>query len=361
MKARLIVADSDHDANMLYATGLFVPDPFIWLEVRGRTYAVLSELEIDRARKQARVDRVLAYRDFRKRLQRPKFADVLRSILRERGIRSAAVPANFPFGLARKLRGVRLSVPKGEFFPRRALKTADEVRKIRAALAMAEAGVQAGIEFIRSSRIRRDGFLHVTSEQARGVINQTIAGLGGVAAHTIVAGGNQACDPHEAGHGPLRANRPIIIDVFPRDSATGYWGDITRTVVRGRASEPVRKLYAAVHDAQKLAFARLRDGVNGKTIHNAIVEQFRRQGFETGQKNGRMQGFFHGTGHGLGLEIHEEPRVGGVNCTLQAGHVVTVEPGLYYWGVGGVRLEDVAVIGQRGARNLTTLAKRLEI
>jgi Xaa-Pro aminopeptidase len=320
----------------------------------------MSDLEIDRARKHATVDRVLSYRAFSKQLKNPKFHDVLRCVLRRYKIRSAEVPASFPLGLARKLR-LRLTVPRGDFFPDRQFKTPAEVRRIRAALAIAEQGLAAGLALIRSSRIRRDGFLSVTSEQVRGVINQTIAGLGGVASNTIVAGGNQACDPHEPGHGPLRAHWPVIIDVFPRDSATGYFGDITRTVVRGRASEAVRKMYAAVHAAQQLAFGKLRDGVNGKEVHDAIVKLFEREGFKTGPVRGRMAGFFHGTGHGLGLEVHEAPRVGAVGQQLKARHVVTVEPGLYYWGVGGVRLEDVAVIGRHGARNLTKLPKQLEL
>jgi Xaa-Pro aminopeptidase len=355
MKARLMVASSERDANMLYATGLFVPDAFIWFQVRGRTYAVLSDLEVDRAKKHARVDRVLEYRAFSKQLEKLKFSEVLRLILRKYRIRSAEVPANFPYGLARKL-GIRLTVPRNEFFPARAVKSPAEVRRIRAALAMAEEGVQAAIAAIRSSRIGRDGFLNITSEQVRGIINQRIAGLGGVASDTIVAGGNQACDPHETGHGPLRAHWPIIIDVFPRDTATGYFGDITRTVVRGRASEAVRKLYATVRRGQELAFARLKDGVNGQDVHRAVVEWFTK-----GPRGGRMQGFFHGTGHGLGLDIHEAPSLGQVSSKLKAGHVVTVEPGLYYWGVGGIRLEDVAVIHPRGARNLTTLPKQLEV
>jgi Xaa-Pro aminopeptidase len=101
--------------------------------------------------------------------------------------------------------------------------------------------------------------------------------------------------------------------------------------------------------------------VDGKEVHDAILALFRREGFHTGRRNGRMQGFFHGTGHGIGLEIHERPRVAGVSEKLKAGHVVTVEPGLYYWGVGGVRLEDVVVIGQRGARVLTRFPKFLEL
>jgi Xaa-Pro aminopeptidase len=276
------------------------------------------------------------------------------------------VPQSFPLGLAKRLRGLRLTVAKDEFFPARAIKTLPEIHNIEAALRLTEQGMAAAINMIRSSRVGRDGYLYrhrrrLTSEDVQGAINATIARAGGVAQHTIVAGGNQACDPHETGHGPLRAHWPIIVDIFPRDMRTGCFGDMTRTVVRGRASERVKKMYTIVGEAQELAFARLRDGADGKDIHDAIVALFRREGFPTGRKGGRMQGFFHGTGHGLGLEIHEAPRLGGVCEKLQAGHVVTVEPGLYYWAAGGVRLEDVVVVQKTGCRNLSRFPKVLEV
>ena len=159
----------------------------------------------------------------------------------------------------------------------------------------------------------------------------------------------------------MRAHQTIILDIFPRDTKTGYWGDITRTVVRGRASEKVKDIYATIAKAQDIAFEKLRPGINGREVHDAICTLFKQRGFKTGRKNGRMQGFFHGTGHGLGLDIHESPRVSAVDATMKAGFVVTVEPGLYYPGVGGVRLEDVAVIGARGTKNLTRFPKFLEV
>jgi Xaa-Pro aminopeptidase len=371
MKARLMVADSEHDANMLYAVKYFVPDPFIWLDVRGHRYAVLSDLEIDRGRKCAAVDRVLSLSTYQKRLKQagikqPRLPDIVGAVLRQFRVRSVEVPANFPVGLAKKLRGIRVVAKDDPFFPARQLKTAEEVRRITDAEHLAEAGMKAGIDVIGMSRIGRDGFLRwrgrkLTSEHVQGVINATIAGLGGVSPMCIVACGNQACDPHETGHGPLRAHWPIIVDIFPRDTKTGYWGDITRTVVRGRARDAVKKMYATVEAAQRLALGKLRAGVDGQDVHNAVVALFKREGFETGRKGGRMRGFFHGTGHGVGLEIHELPRVAAVPATLRAGHVVTIEPGLYYWGVGGVRLEDVALVTKTGMRNLTTFPKQLEV
>jgi Xaa-Pro aminopeptidase len=160
----------------------------------------------------------------------------------------------------------------------------------------------------------------------------------------------------------LRANRSIILDIFPRSQSSGYWGDITRTIVKGKASEPIKRLYAAVLAAQSMALGRIRAGARGDAIHQTILDEFGRRGFQTGVQNGRMQGFFHGTGHGVGLEIHELPRLSpSGQAPLRAGHVVTVEPGLYYSGLGAVRLEDLVVVSETGFRNLTRFPKFLEV
>jgi Xaa-Pro aminopeptidase len=370
----LIVADSEHDADMLYAVGMFVPDPFVFLRLRGRSYIVMSDLEIDRARRQTPHCKVLSLSRLQKDLQnrgtkRPSQAQVIAGVLRERRIRHVRVPANFPHGLALELQRERIRVKPaaGSVFPQREQKSPTEVRKISAALLMAEVGMAEAIQVLRSTKIGRDRTLlyhnvPLTSEKLRAVIDTTILQACGSAAHTIVAGGKQGCDPHEKGHGPLRAHEPIILDIFPRSQKTGYFGDITRTVVRGQASEPLRRLYDSVLEAQKLALKRMRAGTETQMLHRAVTDLFSKNGYATRQKNGRMEGFFHGTGHGLGLEIHEAPRVG-KNSTgvLKAGHVVTIEPGLYYPEIGGVRLEDVALVTRNGARNLTHFEKVLEI
>ena len=167
---------------------------------------------------------------------------------------------------------------------------------------------------------------------------------------------------YQRGHGPLRAHEPIILDIFPRSQTSGYYGDLTRTVVRGRASEAVRKIYDTVFAGQQTAFKLMRPGVPTTDVHAAVQKLFASRGYKTGQRNGRMEGFFHGTGHGLGLEIHESPRMGATSPgKLQTGQVITVEPGLYYPGVGGVRLEDVALITAGNPRNLTVAPKVLEV
>jgi len=370
----LLVADSEHDANMLYAVGMFVPEPFIFFRIDGKQHIVVTDLELNRARRKARHCRVISYNQCQEKLRRdgvkkPGLADVLQLLLRERDTKRIFVPPDFPHGLARDLRRhkIKVRVKKGAIFPQRELKRADEVRKINGALTMAEVGLAEAIQALKNAKIGPDGKLTyhnapLTAEKLRGIVDTAILQAGGVANHTIVAGGRQACDPHEQGHGPLRANEPIIIDVFPRSQKTGYFGDITRTVVRGRASESVRRMFDTVERAQQLVFSKLLCDMPAADVHKAAAEFFEAEGYKTGRKNGKMQGFFHGAGHGLGMEVHEAPRVAANSSdVLEAGHVVTVEPGLYYPEIGGVRLEDVACITPTGARNLTKFEKTLEL
>ena len=372
--ARLIYSASESDANMLWATRFFAPDPFIFIEKRGKRYLVMSDLEIDRAKNQASVDTVLAYSAFVKRLQQegtafPGAAQVLAAVFRDLKIKKVEVPSTFPVGLADQLRKMKIPVEakSDPFWPDRELKTKEEVRFINEALRAAESGMEAGIDAVRRSRIRRDGYLdldgtRLTSEILKRIINTTIMARGYVPSHTIVASGNQCVDPHNQGSGPIRANTSIIMDIFPRSQATGYFGDITRTVVRGRASERLKHAYGCVEEGQKIGFRRIRHGANAFDIHQEILNYFGREGFPTGLAGGRMQGFFHGTGHGLGLDIHEAPGINMRNKNpLRAGHVVTVEPGLYYQGLGGVRLEDVVFVTKTGCRNLVHIPKILEV
>ncbi len=370
----LIVADSEHDANMLYAVKMFVPDPFVYLRMGGKCHVVMNDLEIDRARKQASHCRIISLSQCQQKLRKlgaasAGFAPVIAMLLREKRLKKILVPNNFPHGLARELRDLKITVDVREtaFFPEREIKSAEEVKKISAALMMAEVGLAEGIQALKSSKIAKDRKLiyrgvPLTSEKLRAIIDIAIIQAGGLANHTIVAGGKQGCDPHERGFGPLRANESIILDVFPRSQKTGYFGDITRTVVKGRASEAIRKLYHTVAAGQEIAFRRIRHDANSAAIHQEIQSLFKKEGYQTGKRNGRMQGFFHGTGHGLGLEIHEAPRIGSSSTdTLKAGQVVTVEPGLYYPAIGGVRLEDVAHVTATGMRNLTKFEKVLEV
>ncbi len=369
--ARLIVAPSDTDADMLYATRIFIGDPFIFLQQKGKRTLVLSDLEIDRAKKNAKADEFVMFNQLEREVQgkakkAPPYEKVLAHFLTKRGVKRALVPANFPLGFANEIKrnGIALETSNGLFWPAREKKTAEEIRLLERALRMTETGMKRGMEILKTSKLGTGKKLKwsgktLTSEILRAEIDSAILRAGGVPTNTIVAGGDQACDPHERGFGPLRADSLIILDIFPRDGKTGYWGDMTRTVVRGRASEQQRKLWEAVKAGQTLALKRIKAGVDGMSIHQAITELFERRGFPTEVRNGRRVGFFHGTGHGLGLEIHEYPRLQKV--VLKAGQCLTVEPGLYYPGVGGARIEDVVIVEKTGCRILSRFPKQLEI
>jgi Xaa-Pro aminopeptidase len=371
-QALLMVSASEGDSNMLYAAGFFVPDPFIFFRHKKRSYVVMSDLEIDRAKRQARADRVLSLSSYQRKLRKlgkvPSLIEILDLLFRERGIRSLIVPANFSALLADQLRakGFSVQIKRDPFFAEREIKNDEEVRQIAESLRVAVLGLEAGIRTLKRTKFGRDGYLYLngaklTSETLKTAVNTTIMAQGWLPSHTIISSGNQCVDPHHEGTGPIKANTSIIFDIFPRSQKNGYFGDLSRTVVRGRASERLKKIYATVQDGQKIGFDLIRDGVNGKEVHEKILELFAARGFRTGRINGRMQGFFHGTGHGLGLDIHEAPRIAPVDATLKAGHVVTVEPGLYYLGVGGVRLEDVVLVQQNGNRNLTKCPQFLEV
>ena len=369
--ARLIVAPSDTDADMLYATRIFIGDPFIFLQQNGKRTLVLSDLEIDRAKKNAKADEFVMFSQLEREVQgkakkAPPYEKVLAHFLTKRGVKRAKVPANFPLGFANEIRrnGIALETSNGLFWPAREKKTAEEIRLLERALRITETGMKRGMEILKASKpgagkkLKWSGKM-LTSEILRAEIDSAILRAGGVPTNTIVAGGDQACDPHERGFGPLCANTLIILDIFPRDAKTGYWGDMTRTVVRARASEQQRKLWETVKAGQALALKRIKAGVDGMSIHKAITELFNDRGFPTEVRNGRRVGFFHGTGHGLGLEIHEYPRLQKV--TLKAGQCLTVEPGLYYPGIGGARIEDVVIVEKDGCRILSKFPKQLEI
>jgi Xaa-Pro aminopeptidase len=371
-QAILLVSASEGDSNMLYAAGFFVPDPFIFFQHKQTKYVVMSDLEIDRAKKQAHADRVLSLslyqRKLRKRDKPATMIDILDLLFRERGIRSLIVPANFSVLLADQLRvkGFSVQIKRDPFFAERETKDGAEVKHITESLRVATLGLEAGIRALKRTKIKRDGYLYLnrarlTSEMLKTFVNTTIMAQGWVPSHTIISSGNQCVDPHHEGTGPIKAHTSIIFDIFPRSQKTGYFGDLSRTVVRGRASERLKEMYATVQAGQKIGFDQIRDGIDGKDIHQKILALFEARGFHTGRINGRMQGFFHGTGHGLGLDIHEPPRIAPVEATLRTGHVVTVEPGLYYLGIGGVRLEDVIVVTPKGNRNLTDCPQFLEI
>lgn len=367
----LLIASSESDSNIYYASGFLAPDSFVYLAANGKTLLLMSDLEVDRARAQSKADQVLSYSDYEEIAKRSggtsTFIGVVSILLKEQGITDLTVPFNFPleYGDALRALGYTLSIKKEPFFEARAIKTADEVTAIRNAQIAVESAFDSVVDILCASKIEGnhlywEGVL-LTSEGVRQKLHLKMMEKGCVAEHTIVACGVDACDPHNIGAGPLRANEPIIFDIFPRAIETRYFADMSRTVVKGVASDELKKLYNTVLEGQMLGISRVRAGANGKDIHEEICALFEKRDYKTGRVNGRMQGFFHGTGHGVGLDIHESPSISRRDCILQKGEVVTVEPGLYYPDIGAVRIEDMVLVEENGCRNLTTYPKFLEI
>jgi Xaa-Pro aminopeptidase len=366
----VLIGDSESNADLYYTTSFQVTVPVIYVEHRGKKTLLVNDLEYGRARSEACVDEIVSTTPFEDQLRARKepvrLTSVLHLYLRERRLRRLVVPASFPLAHADRLRksGYRIRFRDDPFFPQRAVKLPAEIRAIEATQECAEEAMGLAHRILARSAIR-SGRLHyqgkpLTSEALRLELHRFLLGKNCQAWNTIVAGGDQAADPHARGSGPLPAHQPIIIDIFPRSMATRFWGDMTRTFVRGKVSPAVRKLHQDVLAAQDLVFALLKEGADGLKVHEQVVAFFKARGNSNGERKGKKIGFIHGTGHGIGLEIHEPPRLGRVESKLEAGQVVTVEPGLYYPGVGSVRLEDVVVITRNGCRNLNRFPKEME-
>ncbi len=370
--AEMIVADSETDANLFYATQFVVPDPVYFFKIRGKKYLMLNDLEVDRGRKEAAVDQVLSLSEWMEKSRKklgPKISmiDIASVFLKEKKITSLLVPHNFPAYIATEFqkRKFKLLFRGDPFWPERLLKNKKEKEAIRESLRHTGNAIRKAYDFLGSCKIKAGKIIYegkpLSSEKLRQVIDVDLMLNGCLAQNTIVAGGEHAVDPHNRGSGPLKANQGIVMDVFPRSMKTHYYADMTRTVVKGKASPEFKKIWESVKYAQEKAFTMVRPGVNAQKIHEWILSYFESKGFKTGNIKGRMQGFFHGTGHGLGLDIHEAPRVSKVSEILKEGMVVTVEPGLYYAGIGGVRIEDVVYVSRNGCEILSSCPKILEI
>jgi len=370
----LLYASTATSADQLYFSRVGVHDPFIAFGAGRKKITVQSALELGRIKKAGTFDAVLPLEEWRaravKRYPAAKvgIAEIIAELARAHRLRGFRVPDDFPAALFLKLRalGLRVETADGAMFPEREIKTAAEAAAIREGNRLSALGFAVVEATLRRARSKGRTLIHggkpLTSERLRFAIDSAIMAAGGQADDTIVAGGEQACDPHERGHGPLRPNELIIVDIFPRVVATGYHGDMTRTFLKGRASEAQRKLCATVRAAEVAAIKLIRANVDGRTVHQQVVETFDAAGYRTTHGKNGSTGFFHGTGHGLGLAVHESPSLSArVSMPLKKGAVVTVEPGLYYPGLGGCRFEDVVQVTATGAKMLSRFPYDWEI
>ena len=364
---RLICAAPEYCADLLYAGGFNAPDPIVWFQTSEFQAIVVSVLEYERACVQAKKNvKVLLLEEFFRKEDKVKSDELLIQRISEKyGITEWLVPGDFPVSTADILRknGICI-VPSGNFFPKRECKNASEIKKIACAMAATQESMMLAKEILQQSVIGKNMVLYsgkkvLTSEILRMEIEGFLKARGFTASRTITAHGVQCSQPHNVGSGPILAGETVVVDIFPRDDETGYWGDMTRTFVKGEPLPVVKRAYEAVLTASQAAEKMICAGTLAASVHNKAKEIMAQAGFETGKnKDGIPCGFIHGLGHGVGLEIHEAPRVSPANPgPLKKGQVISNEPGLYHPAWGGIRLEDVLVVTETGSKNFYTMPK----
>ena len=340
MKREIVLNGScQTNADMLYFTGAPIPDPFYAFTLRGKKCALIGALELGRLSKLGRLDEIFDLSTLATKL----------------------FPADFPSLLLERLRGEGFDVLVSDrpLLPERNVKSALELSEIRKANAAAAGGFARIESVLRESKIDGGRLLWrgkiLTSQMLRFEVECAALAVGADAMHTIVASGDAACDPHEVGRGVVKPNSLIVADIFPRLRSSGYFGDMTRTFVKGKPTDDQKKIYQTVKDAHDAVLDTLHDGIAANKAHFKVVEIFEKAGFKTYCKNGAWYGFFHSTGHGVGLDIHEAPRLSTGANILKTAMVVTDEPGLYYKNIGACRIEDCVRITENGCELLSNV------
>ncbi|MDG5817339.1 Xaa-Pro peptidase family protein [Natronococcus sp. A-GB7] len=370
-----LIDDDDSDSDQRYVSGFTAPDAYQTLVTDdGDLHLLVSGLEYGRATKEADADSVSRRSEYDYQelvAEHGSYEGTVRTIaafLADHGVDSVAVPRNFPTGTADGLRerGLEVAVEReGVVEGIRATKTPWEANQISATQSANEAAMAVAERLIATAEIE-DGVLvldgeELTSERVKEEIEIALLRHGCALDETIVACGADGADPHNRGSGTLEAGELIVIDIFPRDKGTGYFGDMTRTFVRGEPTAEAKRRYEVTREAFETALEAIEPGVTGAAVHDAVCDVIEDAGYETLRSDPSAgTGFIHSTGHGVGLDIHEQPSLSPTGEELEPGHVVTVEPGIYDPQVGGVRIEDLVVVTEDGYENLTEYPIRLE-
>lgn len=353
-----------------------VGDPVALVEVEGRRTLILRDIEMDRARRHARADRVACPGDFEPAGglsgdRETATAQALAECLRREGVTVAVGDRTLPLVFAEHIRHVGVGLRYDAEFGVRERRSKDEqeVAWLREAQAATERAMRMACELVGRAAARADGVLErdgapLTSERVMSAIDLFLLGEGYENPRSIVAGGPVGADCHDHGHGELRTGEPVIVDIFPRNRTTLFNGDCTRTVVHGAVPPETARMHAAVVAAKKAAEAAVRPGISGEVVHRATIAELTARGYAHGQPPAGAPdswcGMTHGTGHGIGLDVHEPPPLDMKGLPLVVGDALTIEPGLYCKAIGGIRVEDMVVVTADGCINLNTLPEGLD-
>jgi len=373
----LIYADSLRSPEMRHEVPIAIPDPFLYMERNGERHVVASSFELDRITAVAPGLDVLPPEEFgvdelfAKGLPREEIElEIVLRAARHFGLEDALVPSTFPLGLADHLRsnGIKVTADRDRFIKRRRVKNDAELAGIRRAQHAAEAGMTAARELLRAAE-RKNGSLvldgePLTCERLKPAVEQAFTANGAFADEFIVSHGPQTAVGHDMGSGPIAPGEPVCLDLFPRDRESGCFADMTRTFVVGEPSDELVEYHRLCREALDRSVAAMKPGIAGSELNRLCCEVFEEHGFPTllSKRPGEVlkDGFYHSLGHGVGLEVHEQPTLGRGPGELVAGDVIAVEPGLYRNGYGGCRLEDIVLVTEKGAEVLTEYPYDLE-
>jgi len=366
----LIYADSLRSPEMRHEVPLVVPDPFLYAERDSSQHVVASSFELDRIKAVAPHLELLPYEEFglddlyAQGLSRDEIElEVILRAARRFGIEKAVVPATFPLEVADHLRanGIEVTADREHFVRRRRVKNQAELAGIRRAQRAAEAGMSAARDLLRAAE-RQNGNLvldgkPLTCERLKVAVEQAFTANGAFADEFIVSHGAQTAVGHDMGSGPIEPGEPVCLDLFPRDRESGCFADMTRVFVVGEPSEELAEYHRLCREALEAAVAAVKPGIAGSELNRISSKVFEEHGYPTllSKQPGEVlkDGFYHSLGHGVGLEVHEDPALGRGPGELVAGDVIAVEPGLYRHGYGGCRLEDLVLVTDDGSEVLT--------
>ena len=373
----LIYADSLRSPEMRHEVPIAIPDPFLYAEREGRRHVVASSFELGRISEVAPHLEVLPLEEFgidelyAQGLSRDEIElEVILRAARRFGIEDAVVPSTFPLEAADHLRanGIQVKADREQFVGRRRVKNVAELAGIRRAQRAAEAAMDAARKVLRSAQ-RQNGNLVVdgeqlTCERIKLAVEQAFTANGAFADEFIVSHGEQTAVGHDMGSGPIAPDEPVCLDLFPRDRESGCFADMTRVFVVGTPSDELLEYHKLCLEALERSVAAVKPGVPGSELHKISCDVFEEHGYPTlrSKQPGEVlqDGFYHSLGHGVGLEVHEEPSLGRGPGELVAGDVIAVEPGLYRNGYGGCRLEDLVLVTENGGEVLTDYPYDLE-
>lgn len=365
---KLIYA-STKDSDMLYALRIPIADPFVFLDTGRRRLVFLDSREYEFVKRENTNKKLtilpleaVVKKARERKEQASGLCRLVLQILESYKLQKQTieVPASFPLPLADSLRAQKISlVVRQPFWEQREIKQANELRAIQKSIAATQKAFALIEKVLKESTIKHN-LLHyqgvtLTSEYLKTKVDQLFFERGMISPEgMIISSGAHSAIPHHPGKGAIKAHEPIVCDMFPRDKKTGYFADLTRSFIKGDPSKKLHHMYSTVKEVGEKITRMVKPGIETKKLHKACETLIQQAGYHVGAK-----GFTHATGHGVGLDVHEEPGIGlRSKSVLKTGNVITIEPGLYYPALGGIRIEDMVLVTKTGYKKLSTYPKR---